>query len=213
MVQRLVDANFGFHFDQFGRAFISKFLTLTFRDDIRTPEQANPYFTLFMKRLNYRLFGSKISLIKYLVIIEFMPISKRLHYHAILFNLPYIDNFQNVFEEVWDHGFIWIEKVPDVGIGHYISKYMTKADDERLRERKSYFCSRGLIMPLLIRDENVLWKVMRILPDDARKYANAYETEHTGLTQYRRYSLHDYPDILKSILANIKESVTFKTKP
>ena len=48
-LRRLINANVG----QYGKEFIAKFLTLTFKDNIKDIKQANYEFTKFIKRLNY----------------------------------------------------------------------------------------------------------------------------------------------------------------
>ncbi len=52
-LRRLINANAG----QYGREFTTKFLTLTFKENITDPKEANYLFTKFIKRLNYKLFN------------------------------------------------------------------------------------------------------------------------------------------------------------
>jgi hypothetical protein len=214
-IQRLIDSNFGFYIDPFGRPAISKFITLTYAENIKTPEEANPDFTLFIKRLNYQLFDSKLSVIKYISKIEFQE-RGAVHYHVIPFNLPFIDRnrYRTVFEETWGHGFVHIRTVPDRGVGQYITKnYLTKSDDFRLRGNKSYFASRGLLRPVVIRDESFVAPFREEIPYDAQRYANAYLDEHTGITEYKSYSLLRYPDLRNRILDNCPQPATFKKNP
>jgi hypothetical protein len=212
-VRDLANANFGSWIDQFGNVCISKFLTLTFRDDVFLPKDANPEFKLYMKRLNYRIFKTKRSEIKYLATIEFMPDSRKLHYHILIFNLPYLDNFYQVFSEEWHSGFIWIEKVPNKNIGQYMTKYMTKVDDEKLRGQMSYLRSQALLEPTVILDHKFIAKIFRNLPYEAQVYATAYPSEHHGMTEMKKFSLEKYPGIKKFILANNPQSDTFKPTP
>ena len=216
-IQRLIDSNFGFYVDPFGRPAISKFLTLTYEKNIIRPEETNPDFTLFAKRLNYQLFKSKLSVIKYLARIEFQK-RGAVHYHLVLFNLPFIDRerYFTVFEEAWgkDCGFVKIRTVPDRGVGRYITKnYMSKGDDLRLRGNKSYFTSRGLLRPVIIRDESFIAPFREGIPYEAQRYANAYLDEHTGITEYKNYSLLRYPDLRNRILDNCPQPATFKKNP
>ena len=210
-IQNLIDANFGFYLDPFGTPAISKFLTLTHAENVQSLAEANAAFTLFMKRLNYRLFKSKKSIIKYLAVIEFQK-RGAVHYHLVLFNLPFIDRetYRTVFNEAWGRGFVDIRTVPDRNVGRYITKYLTKSDDLRLRGNKSYFASRGLLRPVIIRDESFVALLREKLPRDAQGYANAYLDEHTGITEYTSYSLARYPYLRDRILANEKKSATFK---
>ena len=209
-VRDLVNTNFENWVDQFGNVCISKFLTLTFRDDVFLPREANPEFKLFIKRLNYRIFKTKRSEIKYLATIEFMPDSKKLHYHMLIFNLPFVDNLYNIINEEWGQGFIFIEKVPDKNIGQYITKYMTKSDDEKLRGQMSYLRSQELLEPTIILDQKFVRKIFRSLPHEAQIYATAYKSEHHGMTEIKKYSLKKFSKIKTYILANIPKPVKFK---
>ncbi len=211
-VRDLTNANFESWIDRLGHVCISKFLTLTFDDEIFLPKDANPEFKLFIKRLNYAIFKTKRSVIKYLATIEFMPVSKRLHYHILLFNLPFIDDFYHVFHEAWDHGILWIEKVPNKNVGQYMTKYMTKVDDEKLRGQMSYLRSQGLLEPTVILDEKFVAKIFYNLPYKAQVYANAYPSEHHGMTEIKKFSLGEFPKIKTYILANIPKPARFKTK-
>jgi hypothetical protein len=214
MIQHLIDANFGMWMDEFGHPYVSKFLTLTYAANILRPEETNPEFTLFIKRLNYQLFKSKCALLHYLVVIEFQK-RGAVHYHIVIFNLPYMDleQYQTAFEKAWGHGIVHIRTVPDRGVGKYITKkYITKSDDIRLWGNKSYFASRGILKPIVIRNEAFVRTLLFKLPDDAKKFSMPYMSEHTGLSEYKSYSLRDYPDLLKRILANIPKPDTFKAK-
>jgi hypothetical protein len=212
-IRDLVNANFGEWKDQFERPAISKFLTLTFRDNYLLPEESNPEFKLFIKRLNYRIFKTKKSLIQYIATIEFQKESKKLHYHIVLFNLPFIDNFHTVFEEEWGLGYVWIEKVPNKNVGQYITKYMTKSDDEKLRGQMSYLRSQGLIEPTVMLDEKFLEELYRSMPFEAQTFAMPYMSDYRGLTEIKKFSLANFPDIKKRILANIPKTDKFKAIP
>src|ERR1700753_1873890 len=58
MIKRLISENFGRWEDEHGKAYVSKFLTLTFADNIQDLTEAHELYKLFMKKLNYELFGT-----------------------------------------------------------------------------------------------------------------------------------------------------------
>ncbi|NLA96514.1 MAG: Rep protein, partial [Clostridiaceae bacterium] len=115
----------------------SKFVTLTFKEDIKDLRQANYEFEKFIKRLKY-----KFNLnIKYLTVIEFQDKNRGgvIHYHTIFFNLPYIPNME--LSKIWKNGFIRINRIDNVdNVGAYVCKYMSKDNaDVRLQEKKCFF--------------------------------------------------------------------------
>lgn len=146
------------------------FITFTFKENIKNVSQANPLFTNFIKRLNYHIFNTKDSVVKYVVVPEFQK-RGAVHYHAVFFNLPPIDIKQEretrAFQKLWEHGFIEIKAMNDVpNIGLYMTKYMTKnATDRRLVGRKKYFSSRELIKPDVVSYEHTAGLMMDFLSD------------------------------------------------
>lgn len=181
---RLVNANCGFY----GSGFTAKFVTLTFRDDVLDLDVANRLFMLFVKRLNYKVFGSKYANLRYTAVPEFTK-RGRVHYHVIFYNLPYVK--AKVLEQVWNNGFIKINKIDNVdNVGAYIAKYMIKAsEDGRLSGRKCYFNSRGLRRPLEITDKKSAEAAEQSLPIKCLVYEKEYFSEYTGRVRYRQYNL------------------------
>ncbi len=172
-VRRLVNANI---------EGSSKFVTLTFAEDIKDLKQANYIFKKFKQRLEYQM---KID-IKYLCVPEFTK-KGRVHYHVIFFNLPYIKN--TTLEMIWGQGFIKINKVDNCdNVGAYVSKYMTE-DNLILVEEKSYFTSRNLNKP----QEFINEKEIEILEDSLSPayvvYTNSFNNDHIGLVNYTQYNL------------------------
>lgn len=125
------------------------FITYTFAKNIKTLEEANPLLSKHLKELQRR-YGK----LKYLCVPEFQK-RGAVHYHIIYFNLPYIENIKIKFAKIWPHGFIQIKAIRKIkSIAAYVSKYLQKSiEDKRTAKRKSYFCSKGLIQPVEIRDE------------------------------------------------------------
>ncbi len=213
MIKRLVYSNFGMWHNAINKPYVSKSLTLTFRDNILTPKEGNPRFTLFVKRLNYILFKSKKSIIQYLVVIEFQPESGRVHYHALLFNLPYIKRIIDVFNQTWDQGYLWIKKTGNERkTANYITKYITKENDDRLIGEKSYFRSRGLKHPIVCLNENFLLQVRNVFTSLTPLYKNSFENEYTGKTNYFMYNIQDNHSLKNLILNKSNESLLYSNQ-
>ena len=147
-----------------------QFLTYTFQENVTDVSVANPIFTNYIKRLNYRIHRSTTSEIKYVVVPEFQK-RGAVHYHAVFFNLPMI-NAKKEFNtgeaaSLWGQGFIKkkdINEIPNVGL--YMTKYMTKeATDRRLVGKKKYFSSRGLIKPVVITHQHLAEEIGDFLGD------------------------------------------------
>lgn len=205
MIKKLINANFSQYLNKLGKPYWSKFLTLTFDKNIQDLTIANSMFTLFIKRLNYNLFNSKDAVIKYLTVVEFQK-SGRVHFHAVLFNLPFIPRIIDVFRETWGNGLIRINAIYDeTKVGNYISKYMTKSDLKKLGGRKSYFTSRNLKRPGIIRDEITVLRIKTRLPRAIFK--GEFESEHTGKSKYSLFNLKNYPELKNDLVANIQKYI------
>lgn len=183
-LRRIINANV----NQYGEQFTAKFLTLTFADNIQDLKVANKEFMLFIKRLNYKLFNTKKSIIKYSAVVEFQK-RGAIHYHVLLYNVPYV-RFDKI-AECWGHGDITINKIDNVdNIGAYVTKYMTKDNtDERLQGQKSYFNSRGLFKPVEITDKKKVEAFAGALPCEKITYTATFENERLGNINYKQYNL------------------------
>jgi len=177
--------------DDQGNKLRSKFLTLTFAEHITDVTQANYEWKKFIKRLNYYL-GDKQAYIKYSVVVEFTK-KGRVHYHAILYNLPYIK--AKDIEKVWGQGFIKINRIDRVdNAGAYVTKYMTKthnkkADQEdRLQNRRSHFSSMGLLQPVETVDENQIDQFMATNLKQLT-FEKTYDTDFLGEMTIQQYVL------------------------
>lgn len=176
-IRRLINANIG----QWGQK--EKFITLTFAENIQDIKKANYEFKKFRQRLEYRL-GIKL---KYICVIEFQK-RGAIHYHLLIFNLPYVENKK--LREIWGNGFIKINNIDNVdNVGAYIVKYMTKTDDERLLNEKSYFTSRGLKKYR----ETINKKEITLAEQELSEfttYENTYQNDYTGLVKYKQIKLN-----------------------
>ncbi|WP_243153487.1 rolling circle replication-associated protein [Senegalia massiliensis] len=137
-IARIIDCNFDND---------TKFMTLTFRDNIKDVSYTNKELKKFIKRLNYNLYKTKKHHLKYLAVWEKQK-RGAIHYHIIFFDFPYIEAIK--LEQIWSQGFIKINKI-DVDSkdnrGRYVSKYFSKDIDEKDYKQKAFFKSQNLILP------------------------------------------------------------------
>lgn len=162
----------------------SKFLTLTFRDNVTDLETANKEFKRFIRKMR-TLLGE----FKYIAVIEFQK-RGAIHYHVLL-DIRYVK--AKVLEEAWGNGFIKINRIDHVdNIGAYVVKYMTKEDaDERLIGKKMYQCSRNLERPREYIGAEALY-IVEQLKKEKRKiaYSNKYQSKLTdNEISYYEYNL------------------------
>lgn len=191
-LRRLINANVG----QYGKEFTSKFLTLTFSDNVTDLDIANYEFEKFIKRLNYKVYNTKKANLKYTAVIEFQK-RGAIHYHIIIYNMPYIK--ANEIANCWDNGFIKINKIDDIdNVGAYVAEYLGddekgqghNIEDNRLKGRKSYFSSKGLFKPVEITDKKIVEQVATALQStDKLTYSAEFENEHLGKIIYKQYNL------------------------
>ena len=138
VVARIVDCNFDDN---------TKFMTLTFKENIQDITYTNYEFNKFIKRLNFYLYHEKKQKLKYLAVWENQK-RGAIHYHIIFFDFPFIKTKE--LEKIWGHGFVKINKI-DVDSkdnrGRYVSKYFSKDIDMKNYKQKAFFKSRNLKMP------------------------------------------------------------------
>jgi len=190
-LHRLVDSNEWKWHKPNGESFMPVFLTLTFKDDVRKIEEANPVFSKFIKRLNYDVAdGDKRARLKYIGVTEFQDKNRNgvIHYHVIFFNLPF--KWKGRLEEIWGKGFIKIKRADKVKkLSSYLSKYMSKNfQDSRLDGKKRYFASVGLYQPYVIMNQFEAGDVMAKLPVSAKVMNRTY-TGRMGEVDYTLYRL------------------------
>jgi len=159
----------------------SKFLTLTFKDNITDLNFANNEFKKFIKRLNYH-FSIKL---KYSCVIEFQK-RGAIHYHVVLYNLNGKVDL-NKLSEIWGNGFIKLNRIKGVdNVGAYVCKYMTKSEDDRLKGKKMYFNSRNLNKPTEIKEPELVDTLVGSLQAQAPKYENTFTNEYNSIN-YKQY--------------------------
>lgn len=137
-IARLVDCNFDNQ---------TKFMTLTFKENIKDLNYTNKEFKKFIQRLNYYLYKDKKHHLKYIAVWEKQK-RGAIHYHVIFFSLPYIPVKE--LRKIWRNGFVKINII-DVDSkdnrGRYVSKYFSKDIDEKDFKQKAFFKSQNLSLP------------------------------------------------------------------
>jgi hypothetical protein len=135
------------------KPFLPQFITFTFGTEVKDFKVAHPIFRNFVKRLNH-LLKTKLH---YISIPEYQPVSGRVHYHVIFFDLPFIDDIHPVLTKCWANGFIFGKKIKNLThLIRYISKYIQKDfSDQSEKNKKRYLCSHGLKKTKITMDEQV----------------------------------------------------------
>ena len=175
-LRRLINTNIGAN---------SKFVTLTFKENLEDLTIANYEFKKFIDRLKYKL---KIK-VQYAVVPEFQK-RGAIHYHVVLFNVGYIPH--NELAQLWGHGFVKINKISEVdNVGAYVCKYMNKENnDDRLLEKKCYFTSKNLDKPYEMTEKMQVENLVNSLPAECKVYENSFKNEHLGKITYTQYNLN-----------------------
>ncbi len=162
----------------------SKFLTLTYRDNITDLDAANNDFKKFIKRLSYKY---DIRL-KYTAVVEFQG-RGAIHYHVILYNFNNIVSREEI-EAIWSNGIVDIEEIQrayeDI---EKVKNYMLKDimdNDIRLKGRRRYFNSRGIKRPEEIIDEEMVEEVLDQLSMDDFKGGRVTENNYNEI-DIKRY--------------------------
>jgi hypothetical protein len=194
--KRIMFSNAWKWFKENGRPYPPFFLTLTFEDNIQDLNLANDFFRKFIQRFNYKL-GYKKAHLQYLGIREFQK-RGAIHYHLIIFNLPYIkDRVYRTIFNLWGQGRFELKMVKTMsGLVGYLSKYMVKeAEDGRLLAKKRYFTSKSIKRPIVIRDTYAVLTIASKLKDRL-DFEKEFETKFVGTMKYEKYILKDDDDIL-----------------
>ncbi|MFH1292197.1 MAG: hypothetical protein ABIH87_03295 [bacterium] len=163
---------------------LTKFMTLTFAENITDLKQANYLFNQFIKRMTY-----KYPNFRYLAIPEFQK-RGAVHYH-LLCDMPFI-HF-SVIHETWGHGNIDIKTLKDVdNIGAYVCKYLSKdMFDERTFGKKKFFRSQTLKDPIEILGWLATKFIERFLSLLTPSFEKTFESEWVGEVEYKAYRLDD----------------------
>lgn len=170
----------------------SKFMTLTFRENLTDVEAANRCFTDFVRALNRDLKKKGKPNMRYIAVIEFQK-RGAIHYHMIcdLMGFP-----SKRLWELWKSatrkydGGVDIKNIRQVdNVGAYVTKYMVKdleKVDDRLIGKKVYQRSLNLDKPkqlvLDFRKEKDRAIFEELTKGKKITYKSKYDDKHTGGT-------------------------------
>lgn len=195
--RRIIYCNAWQWFKKDGCPYPPFFLTLTFEENMQDIKKANRIFSKFIQRFNYMLIGEKKAYLQYLGVLEFQK-RGAIHYHIMLFNLPYIKNkVYTTIRELWNKEWrVELKKIESTEVLiSYLTKYMTKEyEDERLAKKKRYFTSRKILRPEILRDIYAVLSLTCKL-ENRLVCEREWETEYVGRMEYKRYVLHKNDNI------------------
>lgn len=182
----LVNLNFNYWQTQ-GIENQTKFITLTFKENITSHSVANKEFDKFIKRLR-RAYGKEFS---YIAVIEYQK-RGAIHYHCIFFNLPYIH--YSKFNEIWGQGFTDMQSLESIGnVGFYITKcldYMMEDMDKKQEGQKFYLASRNI--------KKIEEEYSYITDEDVKRLLKLAESQNS--------KVYEYETLQKIKMFNIKKS-------
>ena len=198
--RKIINCNAWKWFDDSRKPFLPVFVTLTFAENIQNLTQANRMFSKFIQRLNYEVFHKKGARLVYLGVVEFQK-RGAVHYHIIFFNLPFIQNIR----EIWDEGRVDVKAVWTLReVINYVSKYMVKeASDGRLRGKKRFFTSRKILRPVNIRSYSVARNVKDKLKSRLKYYKEFY-VEFVGKIELYHHELNSNETLFDFYIPDFK---------
>lgn len=236
----LISCNVEKHLDYEGKKQTTKFLTLTFQDNIKDITKANQEFTKFLKRLSYHAYGTRKNVIKYIAVPE---LQKRgaWHFHIVLFNVKYI-RWEELME-IWGHGGVYINALKTgmdgTEIAKYITKYITKALKMKTKEenlnnyetykkygminKKRYYRSRGLYKPfkrkvdLTSEEINFIKEILIENNIEEETYYKEYENEYRGKIQiisvtFNKKKTNEIKNFIETLIKINREKFSRKYK-
>ena len=182
---------------------LSTFLTLTYNQEILDVKSSYPIFMKFIQRMSY-----KFPDWAYVAVVEFQPISKRVHYHVVCnYQLPVFESkyYKKKMERwfanrYWKNGFVNFKPTHDVeNLGVYLCKYLSKdAHDQRLYGKKKFFCSRNLQKPTTLTGYEAYKFIQKNnLEQTTPKYKTRFNNEYLGRVDYSAYVLDFIPPLPK----------------
>jgi len=187
----------------------SKFITLTFKEDIKDREIALERFKNFTKRYKYHFKEP----LKYIGVMELQNGSERhgkikktarnvWHFHIIVFNEKKL-NLKEFDRDIWQNGHCNTRKIDNIdNIGRYLMKYITKEQNEIGLHKRNILRSHGLKKPLLLYD----FKELQNFNDQIkREYKIVYTGEYYFVVPERLNKKTGEIMPLQPVHAKIKE--------
>lgn len=188
MVRRLALMNFGPG---------DKFITLTYKENVKDIDKADLDFKNFIKRFKYHF---KIDRLKYIAVREFQK-RGAIHYHVIcdwdkrFESEKEVRHYERVLgRDIWRHGFVDIKTMDENNdnVGAYLVKYMTKnVSVVFFKNRKIYLCSKGLERPKVYRglEAEMIIEAYGLGTQKKEVFTNSYVSEYLGNVVYKEYNL------------------------
>lgn len=173
----------------------SKFVTLTFKENLTDIDEAKKIFKKFVMKLNYRRKKENKENLKYIYVVEFQE-RGAVHFHCIFFNMGFMKNEE--LQKVWGQGFTKINRIKDVdNVGAYVVKYMQKdLIDDRLNGKDLYGRSRDLKKPIVIKKPSEVVAISDGLQNFLNfnnvsyvPFSKQYTTKYRGKIEYMQYNL------------------------
>lgn len=147
-LRRLIESNSG-AYKEGGKVLNDRFVTLTFKENVKDLTVANREWNRFVDRFNRKFYER--GYLKYVGVPEFQK-RGAVHYHALFFNMPFLKDAHKKIWDSWGHGFVFREDVKKGSVARYLGKYIEKGfRDSRLKNRRRYLASRNLFRPKQIR--------------------------------------------------------------
>jgi hypothetical protein len=161
---RLIDANSGKWFSTSGIQHTLKFLTLTYADNVTSLKQASKDIALFLRKVNVYLKKIGENRLKYVLVYE-NQIRGALHFHVILFNLPFTE--KSLLESMWRHGFLHISAPKNKrDMNKVVAGYVSSSFSGNVKGKKRFYTSKGLKRSRIIRDEGEVLELLKTIPAD-----------------------------------------------
>jgi hypothetical protein len=199
-----INSNVWQWFNENKKRIMPIFITLTFQKNIQDLDYANKEFSKFIKRFNYEFFQSKKSILKYVSVIEFQK-RGAIHYHMLIFNLPFQENIFDRARKIWLHGSCNVESIKSKkgAISGYLIKYLTKEKTKNFqKDQNCYSVSRGLHKPIESSFEDVVLLIEReINPlNPIHEYERIFQINEKQQTKKAKiFDLRQCPKIYKTI--------------
>lgn len=185
-IKQIIMSNSWQWFNEKGKSYNPVFYTMTYDRDVKDIKIGYQDFLLYIKRLNYQVFKDKSAELKYIAVPEYQPVSGRVHFHCVYFNLP----FRPVkwLEKVWGMGLCNLKVLTSLDkVSNYLIKYISK--DLSDVPGKRYLCSRGLLRPVVERDVRNVREILKQMPSREPIYTKTFKAKYL---QEIRYTVYDF---------------------
>jgi len=198
-VKKLISKNNWYWRLALGKAYNPELFTITFRENMQDLDFANREHSKFLQTLKYFMKTNFNRPLHYVSVPEFQK-RGAIHYHILIFNMPFVPRIYDTLRPFWVHGSLNIQSVKEIkNVASYVCKYMLKdAEDQRLTGRKCYFRSRDLAEPVIIRNPEEALKIVAQLPEEFKAFEKEYANEYHQAIHFTEYVLpYEHPLLQK----------------